>query len=201
MSKEKLKEPYGSPPGRPGKYALYLTRHGDDDTQSMCVIFAAPYSARKFLDVLLEDDGIVWDDECTIRSETGIVVSTKWWPERMRRVVEHEYTLPEMAWQLDPQHVRWARQFRHGPEQPRTLEEDRGHTERREKRARASGPKVGAPAGYVHVSDVALSMGIEAKQARVALRKLFPDGKPAYGWYFDPATLDDLKARIKAAIK
>lgn len=198
----KLAEAYPSPPGRPGKYALYFSRHGDDDTQVMVQVFAAAYAARKFLDVVLEDDGIIWENDCTIRSETGIVVSTKWYPERMKKVVEHEYTLEEMAWDLQNPHLAEAKRFRYGPPQPRTLEEDAGGTRAREKRERrAKGPTVSAPAGYVHVSDVALSMGIEPKQARVALRKIYPDGKPAYGWYFDPKTLDDLKAKIREQLK
>lgn len=192
----KLPEPYGSPPGRPGKYAFYISRHGDDDTQTMCVVFAEPYAARKFLDELLKDDGYIWDDECTIRSETGIVVSTRWYPKRMRRCVEHEYSIAEMAWDLDPHVARWARQFRSGPPQPRTLEEDAAHKERAERKA--STPRKEAPAGWLHVSDVALSMGIDARDARRALRACMT--KPDVGWYFDPKEVEDVKAKIHAEL-
>lgn len=194
-------------------YVLYVTRHQDETgTQVMVVTYPKAYQARKFLDLLLKDDGWVWDDchpsadpGSTIRSETGIVVSTRFHPERMRKAVEHEYEIKEMVWDLPPEHRRWALRFRNGPELPKTLEEAgitvdaEGRRERKQRKS--SAPRADAPAGYVHVSDVALSMGIDAKQARVALRKLYPDGKPAYGWYFDPKALDDLKARIKEQLK
>lgn len=196
-----LPEPFGSPPGRPGKYVFYVSRHGDDDTQSIVQTFAAAYAARKFLDALLEQDGLIWEDPCTIRSETGIIVSTRWYPERMKKCVEHDYSLAEMAWSLRdyaPDVYNSARRFRSGPELPRTLEDV---PERKTRSGKSSAPRADAPSGYVHVSDVALSMGIDAKQARVALRKLYPEGKPAYGWFFDPKTLDEVKAKIKEVVK
>lgn len=190
-----------SPPGKPGKYALYISRHRDDDTQCMVVVFCAAYAARKFLDILLEDDGIVWEDDCTIRSETGIVVSTRWYPKRMRACVEHEYSLKEMAFKLPAPHPSWARAFRYGPEQPRTLEADAGATKQREKRERrSSAPRSAAPAGYVHVSDVALALGIDAKAARVALRKIY-DEKPKFGWNFPPGEVEELKKKIKEVLR
>ncbi len=196
MAKE-LAEPYPSPPGRPGKYAFYVSRHRDDDTQVMCVVFAAPYAARKFLDVLLEDDGIVWEDECTLRSESGVVVSTKWFPV-LRECVEHEYSLPEMGWEMQDPQRKWARQFRYG-EQPRTAEPD-AHLGKRARRVSApSGPRASAPAGSVHVGEIAEQMGIEPRVARGALRGIM--SKPAHGWNFLPSEVDEIKAKIKAALE
>jgi len=190
---------------------LYLSRVGDDDTQCMAVTFKRPHHARRFLDELLQSDGYVWEEclsphrtppcECTIRSESGIVVSTRWYPETMREVVDHEYTVKELGYSLQEPYLSWARYFRNGPPQPRTIEEATADSQRKRTRTpRESTPRADHPAGYIHVGDVALSLGIDAKQARVALRKLFPE-KPAYGWWFDPATLDDLKARIKEVVK
>lgn len=198
-------------------YVLYVSRHDDETgTQIMVVAYAKAYQARKFLDVLLEDDGIVWEDchpsadpGTTIRSESGIVVSTRFARMRgedtshlLRKAVEHEYDVKQMLWELPPEHVRWARRFRHGPPLPRT-DEEAGVVPASEKRAarRASSPKKQAPGGYVHVSDIALSMGIDAKQARVALRKIYKDGKPEIGWNFPPSEIEELKAKIKEALK
>jgi len=196
---KKLPDAYGSPPGRPGKYALYISRHGDDDTQCMCLVFGAAYAVRRVLDLLGFDEGVVWDDESTVRSIGGVVVSTRWFPDRMRRAVEHELTPQEMAWEPSPPDLMAIRQFLHGPEKPRTLEADPGAREKRERKP--SAPRAQAPGGYVHVSDIALAMGIDAKQARVALRKIFPDGKPAIGWHFAPDKVEDIKRQIKENLK
>lgn len=190
-------------------YVLYVSRHKDETgTQVMVTTYPTAYQARKFLDELLQDDGIVWDDchpsACpgsTIRSESGIIVSTRFDAERMRKAVEHQYEVKEMAWDLPPEHVRWARRFRNGPPLPTTLEEATGTSETRARRERkASAPKKQAPTGYVHVSDIALAMGIDAKQARVALRKIYKDGKPDVGWNFPPSEVDALKVKIKNAL-
>lgn len=190
-----LPDPYGSAPRNPGKYVLYLSRHGDDDTQSMVMVFAAPYSARKFLDALLEDDGIVWDDDCTIRSETGIVVSTRWYADRMREAVEHEYTLAEMAWTLDSTHLAHARRFRNGPDQPRTADEP---TADRPRRSSSSSPRASRE-GLVPVGDIAAALGVEARDCRAALRKLRVE-KPAAGWAWPASEVEAIKARIQAAL-
>lgn len=205
---KELPEPFGSPPGRPAKYVFYITRHRDDDTQGIVVAFAAKYAARKFLDELLQDDGIIWEDAvptptgehgCTIRSESGIIVSTRWWPGRLRECVEHEYSLQEMAWDLRGPPLAWARHFRNGPDLPRTLEDSPGHKERAERRQKSSGPTVAHPTGAVHVSDLALSLGIDARDARRALRSIMQ--KPAYGWWFKPEEIEEVKAKIKAQVE
>lgn len=199
---KKLPDAYGSPPGRPGKYALYISRHGDDDTQCMCLVYAAAYAVRRVLDMLLQGGGFLWENDCTIRGENGVVVSTRWFPDRMKRAVEHELTPQEMAWDPSPVDRAAIHQFLHGPEKPRSLEQDSAASHRREKRERRqSAPKADAPPGYVHVSDVATSLGIDAKQARVALRKIYGDDKPKWGWWFDPKDLESIKSKIKENLR
>src|SRR5258707_290737 len=117
----KLEEAYPSSPGRPPRYSLYVERAGDDDTQMIVQTFCAPYAARKFLDVLLADDEIEWVGKNKIQSSSGIVVYTLGpRAEKLREVVEHEYSLPEMGWSLTGPYLVQARLFRAGPNQPRT---------------------------------------------------------------------------------
>lgn len=188
----KLPDPYGSPPGRSPRYALYVT-HREDEDRVMAVTFAEPYAARKFLDALWRKDVVTWDDECTASSETGIVVSTRWWPGRLRECVDHEYTLAEAAWPLDGYVRDWARSFRHGlREAPESVEQTKAAT------AAKSAPSR-PPAGYVSLADVATSLGVDARDARRALRSF--TSAPAYGWWFDPASLADIKRKIQEAIK
>lgn len=192
-----LPDPYGSAPRNAGRYVLYLSRHGDDDTQTMVLVFGAPYSARKFLDVLLEKDGYIWEDDCTIRSETGIVVSTRWYPKRMRACVEHEYSVAEFAWDLDPLHVGYARRFRYGPEQPRELTPEQQERRPRQRQA-PSGPRASRD-GLVPIADVALQLNVTPRECRAALRKLKVP-KPAAGWAFPAAEVDAIRERIRSAL-
>jgi hypothetical protein len=197
-----LSSPYGSCPGHPAKYVFYLSRHGDDDTQCMVVSFARRYSARRFLDVLLETDGVVWEEDgCTLRSETGVVVSTRWWPGRLRECYDHKYSLEELGWIMDPTHVGYARKFRYGPDLPRTLEEDAGAQQSSERRAKrtASTPRTSRD-GLVPIADVALALGIEPRDARACLRRLKIE-KPSSGWAFTAEQAEDIKRRISEALK
>lgn len=193
-----LPDPYGSAPRNPGRFVLYISRHGDDDTQSMVQVFAQPYAARKFLDELLADDGVVWDDECTIRSETGVVVSTRWYPDRMREAHSHEYTLEEMAWTLDHLHAAAARRFRCGPELPRTAAEAATDRPRRSQSSAPSAPRASRE-GLVPVGDIALALGVDARNCRAALRKLGIE-KPAVGWAWPADQVEAVKARIQGAL-
>lgn len=191
----KLPDPYGSSPKHAGKYVLYVTRHRDESgTQVIVMNFAAPYAARKFLDVLFEGDGLNWDDECTVRSETGIVVSTRWWPKRMKECVEHEYSIAELAWDLDKLYHDAARRFRYG-EQPRELSPEQ--TEPRRARA-PSGPRASRD-GLVPIADVALQLNVTPRECRAALRKLKIE-KPAAGWAFKADEVDAIRDRIKSAL-
>lgn len=200
-----LPQAYASPPGRPGKYCLYISRDGEDDTQSMAVVFAASYAARKFLDVLLEDDEIEWWENpfmvrlgvnvegCTIRSSSSIVVSTRWWPDRMRKVVEHEYSLEEMGWQLRNPMRQWAVMFRNGPNFPRTLEED-GHV--REKRERKPVQHRAPRDGLTPVADIATALGMEPREVRGILRGLKIE-KPAAGWAWPAEKAAEIQSLIE----
>lgn len=194
-----LPDPYASPPRNPGRFVLYISRHGDDDTQSMVQVFAQPYAARKFLDALLADDGVVWDDECTVRSETGVVVSTRWYPDRMREAFDHEYTLEELAWTLDHVHAAAARRFRSGPELPRTVAEATADRPRRSSQSSTPRAPRASRDGLVPVGDIALALGVEPRLCRAALRKLRVE-KPAAGWAWPPSEVEAVKTKIQGAL-
>lgn len=200
-----LADAYGGSPSRPAKYVLYVTRLGDDATQCIVAAFAAPYAARKFLDALLRDDGWVWDDAatitsrygdpgCTIRSETGIVVSTRWWPGRLRECVEHEYTNAELGWSLDHTWTSAARRFREGP-----LPADETTPDAPARAPRpASAPRASRD-GLVTVGEIAVQLGVQPRDARAALRSLAVD-KPPAGWAWPAAEADAVRERIRGAL-
>jgi len=191
-----IASPYASAPRHPARYVLYLTRVGDASTSCMVKAFAAPYVARKFLDALLADDGYVWQDETTIRSETGVVVSTRWFPDALRACVEHRYTAAETAWTLDSTSASHARLFRHGPD---VREAAAGGVEDVVRTPRPA-PQPRAPRdGLVTVADIAAELGVEPRVARQALRGLGVE-KPAAGWAWPASEAAAVAARVKAAL-
>jgi len=197
-----------APAGKPGdkSYVLYFSRRWSEDPNGdrvMVWVFYHAFVARKFLDVALGDEGFIWEDDCTVRTEGGTIVSTRWHPEDMRAVWEHEYTLPELGWDLSsnmPMEYRCAMWWRHGA--PTETEEEvvQRRAAKRERKT-SSSPRASAPPGYIHVSTIALQLGVDAKQARVALRKIYGDNKPKHGWNFAPDEVESVKAKIKENIR
>lgn len=190
---------FGSCPGHPGKYALYVSRHEEDDTQCMVQVFASAYAARKFLDVLLADDGYVWDDECTIRSETGIVVSTRWFPDAMRRAIDHTYTAEEKTWDLRDPHRAEALAFRCGPNLPRTDEDVAALARATGRAPRAASTPRASRAGLTSIGDIAEALGVEPRVARGALRQMKIE-KPAAGWAWGAAEAEQVQAKLRDAL-
>lgn len=182
---------YHSSPRHPPKYVLYLTRRGDDASACMVVAFSAPGEARRFLDALLADDGFVWDDACTIRSETGIVVSTRWFADTMRACVEHVVTDRDPP--LDDRYVGYARLFRHGPDVRPTSD---GGVEPVVRAPRPAPQPRESRDGLVTVAEIAATLGVEPREARQALRSLKIE-KPAAGWAWPPAQVVEVTERLR----
>lgn len=199
MSMKSLPDPWGSSPGKPPAFCFYIQRWRDDEERVACYALTAAqrYSGHKLLHCLLADDEIEWVHKNKLKSSSGLVVYMVEYhndyadtPCSLKKIWEHELTLPEMAWDLEDQQVRTCLLIR-AHNEPTTLDQ----IPQREKRERTSGPKVDAPSGSIHVKDIALSMGIDPKDARRALRAIMP--KPAWGWWFKTDEVDSLKARIK----
>jgi hypothetical protein len=192
MTKE-LEPAFGSSPGRPGQYVLYLSRcHADDPdgNQMAAHIFAAPYSARRFIEVLLEDDGFVWEGATILRSESGIVIKC----DLLAKIIGHEYTLAEMAWRLPEPHRGYAKFFRYGRQPTSLTEAQEGRPERKASVPRAS------RSGMVPIADIAMKLGLKARDARAAFRKAkIP--KPAAGWAFKPDEVDGVLEKLRAVMK
>lgn len=185
-------------------YVLFLWRHRDATGEKFaCMTFGQAYAVRKFLDELMGEDGeYVWETPDTIRTETGVVVRMHGYDDEtdaadMRECVDYEYSPAEIGWDLEsyPLWHNTARIFRYDSFGTETVD---GVTRAKRKARASSAPRALAPAGSVHVSVIAEQMGIEPRQARAALRKLGP--KPAHGWNFLPAEIENVKAKIKAAL-
>lgn len=196
-----LAEPFGSPPKRAGQYALYFTKRGDINA-SMVLVFAAPYAARKCLDLVFAgDEEVVWDDDASegtaepnttiVGLQSNIVASTRWWPERMEECVNHTYTLPELAWQMPAPYPNYILAFRHGIPERQSVQKKQRAT--REPRI----PSTPRPSreGLTPVGTIADELGITPREARGALRDMQCQ-KPPQGWAFPPNEVEDWKAKI-----
>ena len=198
---KKLADPFPSPPGRPGKYVLYISRRGDSSQSCSAVsIWAARYGAKKFLDALLQDDGVVWDTPNRLRSETGIIVENPYAFKDttknyvLQEVWEHEYSLAEMVWTLPHPYPAQAKRLRMMPAM--TLEQYDAVLP-------TQGPKVrsvrASRDGMVPIADLAAEFDLCARDCRAALRKAKVP-KPAAGWAWRADEIEGVRALIAKAL-
>jgi hypothetical protein len=197
-----LKDPFPSPPGRPGKYVLYLGRADDEDGLLTEVhIWAEPYAALKFLELVLDEDDFEIDEEGKLWSETGITVEC----DLLAEVLEHDYTVAEAIWQLPHPHNEYARRFRRqNPEEAKArmiagataaVEESRV---RREKR-KAGGGRRGRGVGMTTIGDLAKELEMHPRDCRAILRKAIK--KPAAGWEWKNEELDGIREILRKGKK
>lgn len=193
----KLAEPYSVQhhKGAPA-YVLYLSRRYRDDpdgNQVAVFIYAAPYAAKRALELILADDGIVWVTDNHLKSESGIEVQVR--PCRttthtLKELWEYEYTIAEMAWEMQPPYSTECKRFR--------LERVSEQVPEKVQRKRGNGPRA-SRAGMTPIADIALELGITAREARGAFRKArIP--KPPCGWAFKPDEVDGIRAKLKEVL-
>lgn len=178
------------------RHVIYVSRrhfqdpHGD---RLFVVIYDTMWEGQQGMRALLRDDELLWETDDWVRSSSGVVLRVRkcrTTPATLRQLWEYERSTKEMALDLSPNLVREAHHIREGAVNPNPTTEPRrrGGGGRR-------GPSVPPPSGAIHVKDLALSMGIEARVARGVLRKLMK--KPAHGWWFKPDEVDGVKRQIQ----
>jgi hypothetical protein len=197
-----LADAFPSPPGRPGKYVLYLDKAEDADGMLTEVhIWAAPYAALKFLEIVLDEDDFVMLTSEKLRTETGIIVTC----DRLTEVIEHEYTVAEAIWQMPEPHRTMARRFRGmGDVAGRIAALERaaaGFSEEREaKKARkATGATRSKPGGYVDIGVIAQELGMEGRECRAILRAKVE--KPKTGWNWPNSEVEAVKEILRKGKK
>lgn len=187
----RLEEPFGSPPGRPGKYVLYLQRDSDPDGHSMaCYIFAAKYAAKKFIEALA-GEGYEWVGDTIIRTETRTTVRC----DKLKAILDHEYTLAEMGWDLPDPHRGYARRYHLVGDL--AIEEAKNPEMRAERAAKTRTPRASRD-GMTSIGDLAEELGIPPRDARGVLRKAKMP-KPAQGWAWPASEVEAIREMLRKA--
>jgi len=192
-----LPEPYGSPPGRPGLYVIELTKIDDsDELGETTAIFAEEYGAKKFMELVLADDEYEIEDEMLLVSSSGIVAEYVGVPgSSMEQIMDYDYSLRELAWQMKPPHKTEALWFRHARRNPTEAEIEAQRERGKPKKKRRPGGRSMHRAdrsGMTPIADIALGLGLSARDARGLFRKAKIE-KPKQGWAWPPDEVDGIR--------
>lgn len=183
--------PYPAAPYRPGKHCLYVHK----GQGFMTAIFAATYSAKKYLDILLGDDEIskvkgITGVEDTIVSSTGIRVRCS----EIQEIIDHKYSAKEEEWQIEEPHTTQALSFRSNSHDRIELSGPtaEGETPTRIKREKKQSTPKPSKEGLVSIAEIAAQLNMQPREARGILRdKKIP--KPGAGWCWDKGEVDNIK--------
>lgn len=191
-----LPEPFPAAPYRVGKHCLYINK----GERMMVQIFAADYSARKFLDILLADDELgltkdIFGNPNTIQTSSGISVRC----HDIQRLIDYEYSASEAEWELPEPYLSQALRFRsdsyHRP-QPKVVSDNTDKPARvpREKKEKSPRP---ARDGLISIADIAEELKMEPREARGILRKAKIE-KPDAGWAWSKNEVDTIKKLLQS---
>lgn len=199
----KVAPAFPSNPTRPTKYHVHVV---DQDTnQRFSMGFYSLYAANIWINQFVKEIGekVKWRDE-----KTFMCGSHMFKEDDLEKIMEYEPRGGESEWQMGDHEFAKILQFlgkskrvadrqtqaivqAAADEKPKKFE--RAH--KREKRERA--PKD----GLTTVAQIAENLGVDARDARVALRKLKLE-KPASGnWSWPAAEAKQIEAQIKKALK
>lgn len=202
-----LPEPFPASPSRPPKYTLWFTKKGD--TKAI-INFAATYSAKRFVDEVVQKTSYKWKDDYTIVLSTGLEIQCE---PNLDKIIEYVYPELEGDWKLPTPYDRIAQMIRTGnyekidsvlpSSQVHDVKEDGGFKSGRvamkgtnqQQVTKKSVSKGDVPKGWLTLADVCTAAKVDPREARQQLRKHWK--KHDAGWVFDPKD----KAKVIAVVK
>ena len=190
-----LAPPYGSAPYKPNKHFIYI-RKGEN---KLNVGFAANYSAKKFLDLVIADDTVhrtrgITGDEDTLVTSTDIVIRC----ETLDEILNHQLTATEREWGLPDQGnggtMPQAYRIRSSTE--RVVREEPSSDEvRKPKKEKVECQPKPSKDGLISIAEIAAELKMEARDCRAILRQQKVE-KPAAGWAWSKIEVDEIKTLL-----
>ncbi len=190
-----LADAFPASPTRPPKFGFYVF------SQERHVFafhnFAAEYSAKKFLELMINDRPYKWINDYTIIVADDLTIRSEGYNE-LQDTLEYEYKRGEVDWEIPDPYLRSYIQLRdrskvtiHAPAQP---DNDASNTRFKNsagmKDHRKDVQRAQKPAEALTIEDAISRAGvkIDASKARACFRKANLT-KPDGGWYFTEGTI------------
>lgn len=178
---------------RPGEWVLNFARRRDWAWNSLNIhVWGAAFAAKKYCEAVLADDEWIWElnpdgteSNDSLVSSSGIRISTNSTSTRhLREVMEHEYSIAEMGWDLPYPYPQMAAKWR-----ARRLWEDLRSASQEPRRR---GVPRASRSGLVTIQTIAEEYGMTPRDARGILRKAKVP-KPACGWAWKPDDVQPIR--------
>ena len=200
-----LPEPYPSAPVRIGLYVIGTHRSKDPGPTphaQAAHVFAAMYSAKKFLDALMLDD--TWEEinDDKIRTSSGVDINSIY----LHDLLKYEMSPAEKSWEQpfnDRAAAHLMRTREHLPRESQAaqhVEEPKATPTEPETKKVSRGAKIKSSAdGLVTIGTIAADLGKSSREARGILRKAVKAKtitKPDAGWAYPEDEVDAIKKII-----
>lgn len=185
---------FPSGPKRPGKHELQFVR----GTKILNLhLFAATYSAKKFLDAVLGKHKYTWLDHTTV--EVDDLDLTIKCPE-LETVFEHEYSAMEKEWHLPEPYSDYALKLAGEKKASKTkLDKVVEALPKVFPKKKGAPPQREVPKGMITLAAICTELGIDPRVGRSYLRK--EHTKPDEGWMWDAKGTEAIKKDLKKGVK
>lgn len=192
-----------APNGATAKHQIKI-HYGKDLETFMLLLFASDYSAKHFVDAVVDPrpkpEDMTWerDSKVTIEWKNNVAILEG---ATIQDIFEYELTDEEAEWKLPRPYSDYAVAVREGEYSltPSGAEKDaKVVIERREKRKERK-PRASRD-GLVSIGDICEEMGWEPREARGIMRQLEWE-KPAAGWAWPKKEAEEVKRKLKKELK
>lgn len=174
------------------RYVLYCGRRGTGNLDEVH-IFAAPYAAKKWLELVVQGDEYVIEGNTYLRTASGIVIRAgHMGGHTVREIWEHEYTREEDLWDMPQPYLSQALHFR---ALSTGLVKPRYDTTIASKERRAPRTPRASRDGLVTIGAIATELKRTPRELRGYLRK-WKIEKPVAGWAWKIEEADAIKERL-----
>jgi hypothetical protein len=185
----KLRPPFPSAPFKSAIWGFYIRR--DEQQSPSFHNFAANYSAKHFLDFMINGKPYKWLNDSTIITDSGVEIRCEQGPA-IEQVIEYDLKGTEREWEIPEPYKSTFYKIRDG-KKPSNGEQEPTRTAVKEARVKSKTPRANKD-GLTSLADIANEIGIDPREARRILRT--HSQKPDAGWAWPTEEIEAIKNTI-----
>lgn len=178
--------------GAPSRYGFYCWRK---DGAFCFHNFHATYAAKKFIDMIIQDNDFKWVNSQTIITDSGYKIRAEYHCS-LEDVIEYEYKGKEKDFEFPVPYAGMFARFAGDPSSSSSTHTDTPKREREREPRTPRAPSEPRPDGLVPLADIVQELNMDPREARQILRKSDID-KPSYGWAWPQNEVDKVKKVLK----
>jgi hypothetical protein len=194
----KLEPAFPAAPFKSSKWGFYIQH--TKSTQTSFFNFGADYSAKHFLDFMINDKPFKWLSQESIVTDDGVVIRCEQGP-KLEELMEYDFDELEAEWEIPEPYMSQWRKLRgekvtHTPnETPSNANDAVNSALKRVRNAKERHTAPKSREGLVTLAEIATALTLDPADLRKLLRKNNVT-KPDAGWAWPQNEVEDVKKML-----